>query len=147
MYTFIKLTVPPAVMGLFDASNRDQCEVRRLKTNTPLQALAMMNDPMVLEASRVLAQKLATEHSSDKEKILKAFRLIVCRKPSEKEMTIMEDYYASQLEAYRARKLDAARTLNIGEYPQDKHADSNTSAALAKLIGTLYNLEEAITKS
>jgi len=87
------------------------------------------------------------EHSSDREKILKAFRLIVCRKPSDKEMKIMEDYYAGQLEAYRAKKLDAARTLNIGEYPQDKHADSNTTAALAKLIGTLYNLEEAITKS
>src|SRR5258708_27793605 len=56
-YTFIKLTLPPPSMGLFDARNRDQCEVRRLRTDTPLQALAMMNDPMVLEASRVLAQQ------------------------------------------------------------------------------------------
>jgi len=147
MYTFIKLTVPPAVMALFDASNRDQCEVRRLKTNTPLQALAMMNDPMVLEASRVLAQKLATEPSKDKDKLVKAFRLIVCRTPSAKETKIMEDYYAGQLEAYKTKKLDAARTLNIGEYPLDQHADSNVSAALAKLISTLYNLEETITKS
>ena len=58
MYTFIKLTVPPPSMGLFDASNRDQCEVKRLKTNTPLQALMMLNDPTVLEASRVLSQQL-----------------------------------------------------------------------------------------
>ena len=58
MYTFIKLTVPPPSMAIFDASNRDQCEVKRLKTNTPLQALMMMNDPTVLEASGVLAQKL-----------------------------------------------------------------------------------------
>ena len=58
MYTFIKLTVPPPSMILFDASNRDQCEVKRSQTNTPLQALMMMNDPTVLEASRVLAQKL-----------------------------------------------------------------------------------------
>ena len=58
MYTFIKLTVPPPSMIMFDASNRDQCEVKRLNTNTPLQALVMMNDPAVLEASRVFAQKL-----------------------------------------------------------------------------------------
>src|SRR6185295_10905111 len=63
MYTFIKLTVPPPGMILFDASNRDQCEVKRSKTNTPLQALVMMNDPTVLEASRVLAQQLMTEQS------------------------------------------------------------------------------------
>ena len=61
MYTFIKLTVPPPGMVLFDASNRDQCEVKRSKTNTPLQALIMMNDPTVLEASRVLAQQLMSE--------------------------------------------------------------------------------------
>ena len=62
MYTFIKLTVPPPSMGIFDASNRDQCEVRRLQTNTPLQALVMMNDPTVLEASRVLAQNLLAQN-------------------------------------------------------------------------------------
>ena len=52
MYTFIKRTVPPPAMLVFDASNRDQCEVKRLNTNTPLQALVLMNDPQVLEASR-----------------------------------------------------------------------------------------------
>ncbi|MES1214505.1 MAG: PSD1 and planctomycete cytochrome C domain-containing protein, partial [Bacteroidota bacterium] len=69
MYTFIKLTVPPPSMMMFDASNRDQCEVKRLKTNTPLQALIMMNDPTVLEASRVLAQKLVNEQSAVNDKI------------------------------------------------------------------------------
>ena len=64
MYTFIKLTVPPPSMVMFDASNRDQCEVRRLKTNTPLQALIMMNDPTVLEASRVLAEKISADNIS-----------------------------------------------------------------------------------
>ncbi|MEI9911591.1 MAG: DUF1553 domain-containing protein [Bacteroidota bacterium] len=73
MYTFIKLTIPPPGMILFDASNRDQCEVRRLKTNTPLQALIMMNDPTVLEASRVLAQQLMSEPSSAEEKNTESF--------------------------------------------------------------------------
>ncbi|MBL7763867.1 MAG: PSD1 domain-containing protein, partial [Chitinophagaceae bacterium] len=75
MYTFIKMTVPPPSMIIFDASNRDQCEVKRLTTNTPLQALMMMNDPTVLEASRVLSQKLMVEQSSNQQKIAKAFRL------------------------------------------------------------------------
>ena len=67
MYNFIKRTVPPPVMLMFDASNRDQCEVRRISTNTPLQALIMMNDPMVLEASRVLAERLMLENLSGRE--------------------------------------------------------------------------------
>ncbi len=81
MYTFIKLTVPPPSMGIFDASNRDQCEVRRLKTNTPLQALVMMNDPTVLEASRVLAQRLVKQ---DQDPVTTAFRLIVAATPQKK---------------------------------------------------------------
>ena len=74
MYTFIKLTVPPPGMIMFDASNRDQCEVKRLQTNTPLQALIMMNDPAVLEAARVFSQRLANESSTPTEKIIKAFQ-------------------------------------------------------------------------
>src|SRR6187401_36104 len=58
MYTFIKRTVPPPSMMIFDASNRDECEVKRSRTNTPLQALVMMNDPVVLEASLALADGL-----------------------------------------------------------------------------------------
>src|SRR5690606_4044036 len=73
LYTFIKLTVPPPSHIIFDGSNRDQCEVRRLRTNTPLQALVMLNDPTVLEAARVLAGRLLDESSTEREKIEKAF--------------------------------------------------------------------------
>jgi hypothetical protein len=147
MYTFIKLTVPPPSMILFDASNRDQCEVKRLKTNTPLQALIMMNDPTVLEASRVLAQKLATEQSSAEEKIQKAFRLIVCRHASDKELSILKKYYDEELQLFRQKKLDATATLKIGEYPLNEKIDPNISAALMKVVNTIYNMEEAITKT
>ena len=101
-------------MIMFDASNRDQCEVKRLKTNTPLQALIMMNDPTVLEASRVLAQNLVSESSSAEEKINKAFRMIICRKPSEKELTILTNYYNEQLQLFQQKKLNAATTLKEG---------------------------------
>ena len=147
MYTFIKLTVPPPSMMLFDASNRDQCEVKRLKTNTPLQALIMMNDPTVLEASRVLAQKLVSEQSSAEEKIYKAFRLIVCRKASDKELSILKKYYDEQLQLFQQKKLNAQTTLKVGEYPLNEKLDLNISAALMKVVNTIYNMEEAITKT
>ena len=147
LYTFIKLTVPPPVMGMFDASNRDQCEVRRLRTNTPLQALVMMNDPMVLEASRVLAEREAAESSSASDKIVKAFRLILCRTPSASELSALTDYYGTELAEFRKDPSSAKKTLAVGEYPQAANIDPVTTAALMRVIDTLYNLEEAITKT
>ena len=145
MYTLIKRTVPPPTMGIFDASNRDLCEVKRLKTNTPLQALVMMNDPAVLEASRVLAGKLLQEKTESKDKIIKAFRLIVCRKPNEKELGVLTAYYDKELKTI---KPEAARKMvAVGEYPMIKNIDIKTLAALMRVVSTIYNLEETITKS
>jgi len=147
IYTFIKLTVPPPSMVMFDASNRDQCEVKRSKTNTPLQALIMMNDPTVLEASKVLAQKLLAQPTQVPDKIITTFRLIVCRKPTDKELKILSDYYADQLLQFQQKKMDAASTLNAGEYPLNEKLDANQSAALMKVAVMIYNLEESITKT
>ena len=129
-------------MGIFDASNRDQCEVRRGKTNTPLQALVMMNDPTVLEASRVLAQHLVT----DADPLTTAFRTIVCRHPTKKESTVLESYYNDQLKTYQTKQQDAKKTLDIGEYPQ-ANTDPAKTAALMKVIELIYNLEETITRT
>lgn len=145
MYTLIKRTVPPPTMTIFDASNRDLCEVKRLKTNTPLQALVMMNDPTVLEASRVLAAKLLKENSPSKDKITKAFRLIVCRKPTEKETGILTAYYEKELK--KITKPIAKKALSVGEYPITEKMDKTTLAALMRVVNTIYNLEETITKS
>jgi mono/diheme cytochrome c family protein len=147
MYTFIKLTLPPPSMMIFDASNRDQCEVKRLITNTPLQSLVMMNDPMVLEASRVFAQKLIAQNISLKEQLEKAFRAILCRLPNPKEMEILEKYYQEQLTLFKAKKLNVNQILNVGEYPLNTKIDLNASAAMMKVVNTIYNMEEAITKS
>ncbi|MDQ6481894.1 PSD1 and planctomycete cytochrome C domain-containing protein [Dyadobacter sp. LHD-138] len=145
MYTLIKRTVPPPTMGIFDASNRDLCEVKRLKTNTPLQALVMMNDPTVLEASRVLAAKLLQEKTDAKEKVAKAFRLIVCRKPSDKELGVLTAYYDKQLKTMKPET--AQKMIAVGEYPLTKNVDKKTLAALMRVVSTIYNLEETITKS
>lgn len=147
IYTFIKLTLPPPSMIMFDASNRDQCEVRRLNTTTPLQALMMMNDPTVLEAARVFAQNLISNNKTTEENINNAFRSIICRKPTDNQLKILIDYYKEQLELFTAKKMDAEKILNVGEYPQHDKADKNKSAALMKVITTIYNMEEAITKT
>ncbi|GLU53958.1 PSD1 and planctomycete cytochrome C domain-containing protein [Dyadobacter frigoris] len=145
MYTLIKRTVPPPTMGIFDASNRDLCEVKRLKTNTPLQALVMMNDPAVLEASRVLAAKLLQEKTASQDKIIKAFRLIVCRKPSEKEIEVLTAYYSKEL---KIMKPDVAeKMISVGEYPITKNVDRKSLAALMRVVSAIYNLEETITKT
>jgi hypothetical protein len=145
MYTLIKRTVPPVEMAIFDASNRDQCEVQRLRTNTPLQALEMMNDPTMLEAARVLSARLLQEKSQTNEKIYKVFRLIICRKPNEKELAILNSYYSDQLKTMDKRAAD--KLLNVGEYPIPANMDKVTLASMMKVIDTIYNLEEAITKT
>lgn len=147
LYTFIKLTLPPPSMSLFDASNRDQCEVKRSKTNTPLQALIMMNDPMVLEASRVFAEQLMLEKVSSKEQYEKAFRMIICRKPSAKELELLTTFYNDQLALFKKGISNATATIQVGEYPKKEIADKNALAALMKTINAIYNLEECITKS
>jgi hypothetical protein len=92
LYTFIKLTAPPPSMMIFDASNRDQCEAKRASTNTPLQALTMLNDPAVLEAARVLSENISISSKSLEDKVEQAFETIVIRKPSSFERKKLKDY-------------------------------------------------------
>ncbi|HET9487458.1 MAG TPA: PSD1 and planctomycete cytochrome C domain-containing protein [Chryseosolibacter sp.] len=146
MYNFIKRTVPPPVMLMFDASNRDQCEVRRISTNTPLQALIMMNDPMVLEASRVLAERLTLEDLSPEQRIAKAFRLIVCRNAGEEEVRILKTLFDDEKKYYEAEPDRAKQKLEIGEYPHSELSDVASTAALMQVVTTMYNMDEAITR-
>ncbi len=146
LYTFIKRTVPPPVMAIFDASNRDQCEVKRLNTNTPLQALAMLNDPTVLEASRVLAARLLQDKTTPEAKITTAFRRIVSRKPKVQEVKQLTAYYADQLKAFK-QNANADKVLTVGEFPIDQKINKTQLAALMGVITIIYNLEETITKS
>jgi hypothetical protein len=147
MYTFIKLTVPPPSMIIFDASNRDHCEIKRSKTNTPLQALVMLNDPTVLEASRVLAERLVVKSTDIETNIKTSFQRIVCRQPTDKELKLLTDYYNSELTMFTKDKKHAFRVLNVGEYPHEAKTNEVQAAALMRVINALYNMEETITKS
>ena len=148
LYTFIKLTAPPPSMMIFDASNRDQCEAKRASTNTPLQALTMLNDPAVLEASRVLAENISVGNKSLEDKLEQAFETIVIRKPSRFERNKLMDYCAKQVAFFNGNAPLLKNTLAVGEYqhPTKKYNEAE-AAALMKTILILYNLEETITKS
>jgi Protein of unknown function (DUF1553)/Protein of unknown function (DUF1549)/Planctomycete cytochrome C len=146
MYVFIKRTVPPPSMLIFDASNRDQCEVQRGRTNTPLQALAMMNDPTTMESSRVLAEKLMLTNNDLTQKIENAFRKIVCRKPKSKELEILKDYYESEIDFFQNNTKKSEKLLSIGEYKRQPIKDKNATAALMQTIQMIYNMEEAIVR-
>jgi len=148
LYTFIKLTAPPPSMMIFDASNRDQCEATRSSTNTPLQALTMLNDPTILEAARVLGENTSLSKKSLDEKIEQAFETIVIRKPTKFEREKLIAYCQKQVAFFNTKPAVADAALKVGEFehPKQKY-NSSEAAALMKTILIMYNLEETITKS
>ncbi len=147
LYSFIKRTVPPPGMLMFDASNRDQCEVKRLRTNTPLQALMLLNDPVVLESSRVFAERLMMENSTSEEKISKAFKSIICREPKPQELKILVSYFEEEKKKFGLSQEKATHLIDAGEYPRADLKDIASLASLMQVVHTLYNMEEAITKT
>ncbi|WP_299547957.1 PSD1 and planctomycete cytochrome C domain-containing protein [Seonamhaeicola sp.] len=147
IYTFIKRTVLPPVQTTFDAASRDQCEVKRHSTSTPLQALIMLNSPTVLESSRVLSERLNNQNLSVEEKIEKAFQLIICRKIKPEEKTILVNYYNEQKELFKSETENARSFIDVGEYPISKGRNDIEIASLMQIIHTLYNMEETIMKS
>ena len=143
LYHFIKRTVPPPSMLIFDSSNRDQCEVQRMSTSTPLQSLYTMNSIQVLEASRFLAQRLITEDNKIEELIQKAFRKIVCRNPLIEELNKLVSFYHETLVLQDADKIKSI--LSVGEIAQAKVINETVlqnTAALMQTIQIIYNLEE-----
>lgn len=131
----------------FDANTRDQCEVTRSNTMTPLQALIMLNDPTVLEAARVFSENLNNMDSSLDEKVETAFRSILCRtiKPEEKDILIT--YYKQQETHFTENPQKAKDFIQVGEYPTAQGRNSIKVAALMQVIHTMYNMEETIIKT
>lgn len=146
MYTFIKRTVPPPSMMIFDGSNRDQCEVKRSRTNTPLQALVMMNDPTVLEASVALADQLVQKQAKPETAVNEAFLRIINRHPSKQEQSILLNYLTEQKASFAANPAIIEKVMHVGEY-KIQSDPSAALAALARMIQVIYNMDEAITKT
>ena len=145
LYTLWKRTLPPASMSIFDAPTRDFCEVRRQKTNTPLQALALQNDIQVLEAARVLSQQTIAAGIDDNSIVRNIFERILVRSPKENELLMLNEYYHDELEQFSLSIEDAKDLASLGEYEQ-LDVDPSKTAALMLTTQVIYNLDETITK-
>jgi hypothetical protein len=146
LYTFIKLTSPPPMPIIFDGSNRDLCEVNRGRTNTPLQALVMLNDPLVLEASSYLANTLLKRKSDPSLAIEEAFLRIVCRYPKHQELKILEDYFKEEKIRFSKDMSQAASLIRVGNSAPQTEEINEDLAAMMQVISLLYNLEETLMK-
>jgi len=147
MYTFIRRTAPPPSMTVMDASDRNMCIIRRQRTSTPLQALLMLNEPQMVEAARLIAERVYREggKSSDAQLNL-AFRLLTSRDLREEELPLMRDLYEQELEKYRVDEAGARELMQVGEYPRDKELPLTQVAALTAVTNIMMNYDEVYTK-
>jgi hypothetical protein len=145
LYTFWKRTLPPPSMTIFDAPNRDLCEVRRQKTNTPLQALALQNDVQVLECAKVLASNVRSNGTKDEELVETLFERILLRKADDDELSTMTEYLQECRKKFESEPVEADALLAVGtkEFIEDRRTET---AALMMVAQVLYNLDETITK-
>ena len=147
MYTFWKRTSPPPQMQTFDAPDRETCVVNRERTNTPLQALVLMNDPTYIEASRLLAERIvASEGSTPEERVRFAFRVATARLPSEEETAMLVQLFHKQRERYASQRESALRLLGAGEFKRSEQLDVVELAAWTTVASTILNLDETITR-
>ncbi len=153
LYTFWKRTVPPPNMLVFDAPNRETCVVERSRSNTPLQALVLMNDPQFVEAARVLAENLLAENvvaeraeAGDAGLVDGLFRRVLARPATAVERQAMLDLVADLRPRYERDTAAARALLRVGERPVDERISSAELAAWSVAASAVLNLDEAVTR-
>lgn len=148
VYTFWKRTAPPPVLVTFDAPSREACSVRRERTNTPLQALATLNDITFVEAARFFAERMMryAAASNDDAALVWGFRSVSSRTPTMAEREVLTTMLDDLRENYQAAPDQAAALLGVGEAPRDDTLDTVQHAAWTALGNVLLNLDEALTK-
>ena len=146
LYTIWKRTVAPPTMAVFDAADREACWVNRKETNTPLQALALLNETGFVEAARHFAARLLTE--GGEAPLTYAFRAATARHPKENETAILEAALAQYRDEFARKPDEATKLLSIGASPPTSlHGKSPEElAAWTSLANVLLNLDETITR-
>ena len=147
MYTFWKRQSPPPGMMIFDAPNREACTVQRSRSNTPLQALALLNDPQYVEAARFLAERMLKETGeTPEERLAYAFQLATARTPSQVEQEVLLGIYESQMQRFSEDTDSAKAYLSVGDAPYDASLAPEELAAWSTVASMILNLDETITK-
>ena len=146
LYTFWKRTVPPPSMMTFDASSRDLCSVQRQQTNTPLQALVLLNDPQLIEASRVMAHNEIIKGNDTSNQIANLFQKATSRMPDEEEKKMLATFYQQALTKIKSKEIIVEEYLSIGNFETKENIAKDEWAALALTAHTILNLDETITR-
>ncbi len=146
MYTFWKRTCPPPTMATFDAPDRETCVVRRARTNTPLQALILMNDPTYIEASRKLAEHVLLSEKDDSARWTQAFRIVLAREPVADEIAAINSVRSAAKEHFQKSPEAATELLKVGRAPADATIPAEELASWSAAMSVLMNLDEAISR-
>jgi hypothetical protein len=146
MYTFWKRTCPPPAMTVFDAPDRETCLVRRSRTNTPLQALVLLNDPTYVEAARKLAERVLLANTDDTARIDLAVRIVLARPPGPAEQQELRQLVDVGRKHFAAEPAAAAELRKVGRAVADPRIPDDELAAWSSAMSVLLNLDEAITR-
>ncbi len=147
LYTYWKRSVPPPFMMTFDAAGREACVVRATRTNTPLQALNLMNDVTYVEAARKTGERMMLEGGrSPAERIEFAFRLATARPPNEREREVLLNSFQRYLDEYQTHRDAALKLLSEGESPRNESLDVPELASYSAVASLILNLDETVTK-
>ena len=146
IYTFWRRTIPPPSMTTFDAPGRETCTARRARTNTPLQALALLNEVTYVDAARGLARRMLRDGGSQpQERLAHGFRLALAREPSVEELNLLLASLQRYRELYRHDGKAARALITAGDWPSVDQADVFETAAYTAMANVLLNLDETIT--
>ena len=148
LYSFLKRTAPPPFMSNFDAPNREQSCTRRERSNTPMQALQLLNDVQHFEAARALAERVIAEGGpDDSAKLNWLFRTVLSRKPDTKEFSMLTAALAKQRELYQKDPKAAEKAISVGESTPKKIAAPAETAAWILIANLVLNLDETVTRN
>jgi hypothetical protein len=140
LYTFTKRTAPFAMATTFDAPSGEVCVARREVSNTPLQALTLLNDPVFQEAAQALGQLMAARGGSVEGRVDTLFRRCLTRAPDRDELAQLAQFFQSQKRRFELKQLDAAKIAGPGT------TEASERAAWTVLARVILNLDEAVTK-
>jgi hypothetical protein len=145
VYTFWRRIIAPTMF--FDSASRQTCTVKQLRTNTPLHALATLNDVTYVEAARALAERILVSSATDTERRIElAFRSLLSRRPTYEEAAILRASFERLSRQYAADPDAAEKLLSQGESPRNRSLDAAQHAALTNLCLAILNLDETLTK-
>ena len=147
LYTFWKRTAPPPQMNILDAPSREACTIRRERTNTPMQALMLMNDPQFFEAARVFAERTIKEGGDTPEaRIAYIFEMATARLPKPKEEALLLKTFQVHYQELEANPEAAKELTAVGESPPDETLDAVEVAAWTMIANLILNLDEVLNK-